>query len=73
MDAAHLDSGCCGLAGNFGLQPGHYDIRRDCTERVLLARSATLAAVAGLGVAALAAAAALANRSRSWRSVGDRV
>ncbi len=31
-----LDSGCCGLAGNFGFQPGHLGVSRDCAERVLL-------------------------------------
>jgi Fe-S oxidoreductase len=34
----HLDSGCCGLAGNFGFEPGHLEISRDCAERVLLPR-----------------------------------
>jgi Fe-S oxidoreductase len=31
-----LDSGCCGLAGNFGFEAGHYDISRAAAERVLL-------------------------------------
>jgi FAD/FMN-containing dehydrogenase/Fe-S oxidoreductase len=31
-----LDSGCCGLAGNFGFQQGHGEISRACAERVLL-------------------------------------
>ena len=31
-----LDSGCCGLAGNFGFETGHYDLSLACTERVLL-------------------------------------
>ncbi len=30
-----LDSGCCGLAGNFGFTAGHYDISQACAERVL--------------------------------------
>ena len=34
--ADRLDSGCCGLAGNFGFQPGHLTVSRDCAERVLL-------------------------------------
>jgi Fe-S oxidoreductase len=33
-----LDSGCCGLAGNFGFERGHFDISRACAERVLLPR-----------------------------------
>jgi FAD/FMN-containing dehydrogenase/Fe-S oxidoreductase len=37
-DAEHLESGCCGLAGNFGFQPGHYEVSRDCAEQVLLPR-----------------------------------
>ena len=31
-----LDSGCCGLAGNFGFERGHYDVSKACGERVLL-------------------------------------
>lgn len=30
-----LDSGCCGLAGNFGFEQGHYDVSMACAERVL--------------------------------------
>ncbi|HEY2506296.1 MAG TPA: FAD-linked oxidase C-terminal domain-containing protein [Streptosporangiaceae bacterium] len=30
-----LDSGCCGLAGNFGFERGHYEISQACAERVL--------------------------------------
>ncbi|WP_233160024.1 FAD-binding and (Fe-S)-binding domain-containing protein [Pseudonocardia sp. MH-G8] len=37
-DAEHLESGCCGLAGNFGFQPGHFEVSRDCAEQVLLPR-----------------------------------
>jgi Fe-S oxidoreductase len=31
-----LDSGCCGLAGNFGFETEHYDISVSAAERVLL-------------------------------------
>jgi FAD/FMN-containing dehydrogenase/Fe-S oxidoreductase len=31
-----LDSGCCGLAGNFGFEKGHYEVSETCAERVLL-------------------------------------
>ena len=31
-----LDSGCCGLAGNFGFEEGHYEVAEACAERVLL-------------------------------------
>jgi Fe-S oxidoreductase len=31
-----LDSGCCGLAGNFGFERGHYQVSMACAERVLL-------------------------------------
>ncbi|AVT36040.1 FAD-binding and (Fe-S)-binding domain-containing protein [Plantactinospora sp. BB1] len=34
--ATFLDSGCCGLAGNFGFEQGHYDVSVACAERVLL-------------------------------------
>ncbi|OPG05482.1 FAD-binding oxidoreductase [Streptomyces sp. GKU 895] len=36
--AERLDSGCCGLAGNFGFEPGHLDVSEACAERVLLPR-----------------------------------
>jgi len=36
--AEHLESGCCGLAGNFGFQPGHAGLSEACAERVLLPR-----------------------------------
>jgi hypothetical protein len=35
-DVDRLDSGCCGLAGNFGFERGHLDVSRDCAEAVLL-------------------------------------
>jgi FAD/FMN-containing dehydrogenase/Fe-S oxidoreductase len=31
-----LDSGCCGLAGNFGFERDHYEVSMACAERVLL-------------------------------------
>ena len=31
-----LDSGCCGLAGNFGFEKDHYDVSKAVGERVLL-------------------------------------
>ncbi|MFJ9046969.1 FAD-binding and (Fe-S)-binding domain-containing protein [Streptomyces sp. NPDC102347] len=31
-----LSGGCCGLAGNFGLEKGHYDVSRACAEEQLL-------------------------------------
>ncbi len=31
-----LDSGCCGLAGNFGFEAGHYDVSMACAEDGLL-------------------------------------
>lgn len=36
LDLEVLDSGCCGLAGNFGFEEGHYDVSMACAERVLL-------------------------------------
>ena len=36
IDLEVLDAGCCGLAGNFGFEAGHYDVSRACGERVLL-------------------------------------
>jgi Fe-S oxidoreductase len=37
-DAEPLQSGCCGLAGNFGFEAGHGQLSRDLAERVLLPR-----------------------------------
>jgi FAD/FMN-containing dehydrogenase/Fe-S oxidoreductase len=31
-----LDAGCCGLAGNFGFERGHYDVSMACAEHKLL-------------------------------------
>ncbi|MEW2104655.1 FAD-binding oxidoreductase [Streptomyces cellulosae] len=31
-----LAGGCCGLAGNFGFEKGHYDVSRACAEEQLL-------------------------------------
>jgi Fe-S oxidoreductase/FAD/FMN-containing dehydrogenase len=36
VDPDVLDSGCCGLAGNFGFEKGHYEVSEACGERVLL-------------------------------------
>ena len=36
VDLDVLDAGCCGLAGNFGFEAGHYDVSLACGERVLL-------------------------------------
>jgi FAD/FMN-containing dehydrogenase/Fe-S oxidoreductase len=35
-DVQQLDSGCCGLAGNFGFEAGHLDVSKACAESVLL-------------------------------------
>jgi Fe-S oxidoreductase len=50
IDAEVLDSGCCGLAGNFGFEEGHYEVSMACAERVLL--PAVRAADAGTEVLA---------------------
>ncbi|WP_456599518.1 FAD-binding and (Fe-S)-binding domain-containing protein [Blastococcus sp. SYSU DS0616] len=36
FDADVLNSGCCGLAGNFGFERGHYDVSMACAEQALL-------------------------------------
>jgi FAD binding domain len=38
VKAEHLNSGCCGLAGNFGFQPGHPGVSESLAEQVLLSR-----------------------------------
>ncbi|MER7771422.1 FAD-binding and (Fe-S)-binding domain-containing protein [Kitasatospora sp. NPDC096140] len=36
LDNRVLDSGCCGLAGNFGFEQGHFEVSEAIAERVLL-------------------------------------
>jgi FAD/FMN-containing dehydrogenase/Fe-S oxidoreductase len=38
VGAERLESGCCGLAGNFGFERGHLEVSEACAERVLLPR-----------------------------------
>jgi len=35
-DVEHLETGCCGLAGDFGFQAGHGEVSRAIAERALL-------------------------------------
>ena len=35
VDVEVLDSGCCGLAGNFGFERGHYEVSAACAEHGL--------------------------------------
>jgi FAD/FMN-containing dehydrogenase/Fe-S oxidoreductase len=37
-DTEHLETGCCGLAGNFGFQKGHGEMSHALAERALLPR-----------------------------------
>ncbi|MFE3578613.1 hypothetical protein [Streptomyces vinaceus] len=36
LEANVLDGGCCGLAGNFGFEQGHYDLSRTIAEQGVL-------------------------------------
>jgi Fe-S oxidoreductase len=36
LEVEELDSGCCGMAGGWGYESGHYDVSVACGERVLL-------------------------------------
>jgi FAD/FMN-containing dehydrogenase/Fe-S oxidoreductase len=36
LDPDILDAGCCGLAGNFGFEKGHYDVSVACAEDKLM-------------------------------------
>ncbi|MET7479144.1 FAD-binding and (Fe-S)-binding domain-containing protein [Streptomyces sp. NPDC005648] len=38
VEVERLESGCCGLAGNFGFERGHLEVSEACAERVLLPR-----------------------------------
>ncbi|WP_040156673.1 FAD-binding and (Fe-S)-binding domain-containing protein [Mobilicoccus massiliensis] len=35
VDLDVVGGGCCGLAGNFGFEPGHYEVSQACAEREL--------------------------------------
>ncbi|WP_067466257.1 FAD-binding and (Fe-S)-binding domain-containing protein [Actinomadura macra] len=35
VDTDVIGAGCCGLAGNFGFEPGHWDVSQSCAEREL--------------------------------------
>jgi Fe-S oxidoreductase len=35
-DVSNVRDGCCGLAGNFGFEDGHYDVSRRCAEQSFL-------------------------------------
>ena len=41
IEAERLESGCCGLAGNFGFTAGHGEVSAACAEQVLLPRLRT--------------------------------
>ncbi|HET7808826.1 MAG TPA: FAD-linked oxidase C-terminal domain-containing protein [Gaiellaceae bacterium] len=36
LEVEELDAGCCGMAGGWGYEEGHYDVSIACGERVLL-------------------------------------
>jgi FAD/FMN-containing dehydrogenase/Fe-S oxidoreductase len=36
LEAQFLDAGCCGMAGAFGFEKGHYEVSMACAERALL-------------------------------------
>jgi Fe-S oxidoreductase len=38
LDVEAPESGCCGMAGAFGFESGHYDVAQACGERALLPR-----------------------------------
>ena len=36
LEVEPVDTGCCGLAGNFGFESGHHDVSIACAEQALL-------------------------------------
>lgn len=42
VDEAQIDTGCCGLAGNWGFEPGHGQMSMDLGERELFPRARAL-------------------------------
>ena len=51
LEVRELDAGCCGMAGSFGYEKGHYELSRSLAERVLIpaARSDPAAILAAPG------------------------
>ena len=64
-----LDSGCCGLAGNFGFERGHYEVSVACAQHGLwpAVRDAR-PEERGFGVSVPLQAATLAGRECTWPS-----
>jgi hypothetical protein len=58
-----LDSGCCGLAGNFGFEAGHYDVSPQ-PDRPAPPTAADYARLAGLAAAGPGVATLLARRRK---------
>ncbi|MFB9906685.1 FAD-binding and (Fe-S)-binding domain-containing protein [Allokutzneria oryzae] len=50
VDVDRVSAGCCGLAGNFGFEPGHWEVAQQCAERELYPK--TRAAAAGTAIIA---------------------
>ena len=40
LEVKELDSGCCGMAGSFGYEHGHYDVSVALANRVLIPAAA---------------------------------
>jgi Fe-S oxidoreductase len=66
VDAKVLDAGCCGLAGNFGFEKGHYDVSVACAEDKLMP------AVRGTGTDALVVADGFSCRTQIRELAPDR-
>ena len=76
-----LDSGCCGMAGGWGYERGHYDVSVACGERALLpkvreAPAETLLVADGFSCRSQIEQcrdrpARAARRDRCWRSRGQ--
>lgn len=41
LEVSELDAGCCGMAGSFGYETGHYEMSRTLAERVLIPAAAS--------------------------------
>ncbi|MCP3799411.1 FAD-binding oxidoreductase [Allokutzneria sp. A3M-2-11 16] len=50
IDVDRIGAGCCGLAGNFGFEPGHWEVAQECAERELYPKAR--AASAGTAIIA---------------------
>ncbi|MFF5264345.1 FAD-binding and (Fe-S)-binding domain-containing protein [Actinomadura viridis] len=66
VSADVIGAGCCGLAGNFGFEPGHWEVSQACAERELYPK------VRGAGDDEMVLADGFSCRTQIAQGTGDR-